>query len=76
VRSARGISSFPPASEKGSQVHSKRRVVKTASKISAPWPSSSEMESDGPAELPRVPSLATKSIYVFSRDAPSAGICT
>ena len=35
VRSASGMSSFPRASEKGPQAHSKRRVVKTASKISA-----------------------------------------
>jgi hypothetical protein len=74
VRSARGTSSFPPASEKGPQVHSKRRVVKTASKISALWPSSSDMENADPAELPRLPSFATKRTYVFSRDAHSVGI--
>ena len=78
MRSAPGMSSFPRASEKGPQVHSKRRVVKTASKIS---PSTGfavhfRHEKGKPAELARLPSFATKSIWnAFSRDASSAGDC-
>jgi len=71
-----GMSSLPWAPEKGPQVHSKRRVVKTASKISALWPASSDVENGYPGEFATSPFVRHEEHmqYVFSRDVHSAGI--
>jgi len=67
------MSPFPRASEKGPQVHSRGRVVKTASKnqraagLGHPTP---DRENSKPVEVAAPSSFATKSIWnAFSRDA-------